>query len=496
MAKSLKDRNGVLSIKLGSCLTAPTKRFLADLREVAEANVRQINMSYLNWVMWQRDREFPEPPEGMKSFWTDEISKQLYADCTKLEPHINTTQASNCVQVVLKSLKTKTPWNHVGSAKWVHEAIIRHESNLPSSRDLFVSAKSGTISVSYRGCYHGSEKRLKSLGGDHCAMLLIPLFSNKSGRGQKWHACRLEVRQMSRGNRDLFAKVVSGEYGLCDSKIQYIDPRRSRRPGKQTGWVLNLTYKQPALKSRLNPDLSADLVVCPDGMEQPFRISHGNRSWQLGHSKLLLSEYQRMDSVRAVLKTKWRNSELVRKGRGRAKINEILGKSTRGFQFLYRSHQYLIIREALKFCIRNGVGTIEYREPSQGWRRPPDSMRSRVSTNWFFGHNLPFDWTGFSEKLKQKAGKLGIAVNVTTMKVNEWRELFGDEADGSGKSSPKVNPPSNGNGKNGKSLPKNNGKQETGIAGRLYDPLATRNKVSKKYASGGKRKRKKDPSKS
>ena len=490
MAKSLKDRDGVLPIKLGSCLTAPTKRFLADLREVAEANVRQITMSYFNWAIWQLKREFSEPPEGEEAFWNSEISKQLFADCTGLETHINTTQASNCVQVVKANLKTNTPWNHIGIAKKVHEAIILHESSLPGSRDLFVSAKKGSIAVSYRGRYHGSEKRLKSLGGDHCAILMIPMFSNKSGRGQKWHACRLEVRQISRGNRELLAKIVSGEYALCDSKIQYIDPRRSRRPEKQTGWILNLSYKQPPLKSRLNPDVLAELVVCPDRMEQPFRISHGNRSWQLGHSRLLVSEYRRMDSVRAVRKTKWRNSEIVRRGHGRAKINEIIGKSTRGLQLLYRSHQYLIIREALKFCIRNGVGTIEYREPSQGWRRPPDTMRGRLSTNWFFGHNIPFEWTDFLKKLKDKAGRLGIAVKVTTMKVNEWRELFGDEPDGSGKSSP------NGDGKNGKPLPKRNGKQETGIAGRLYDPLATRNKVSKKHvASGGKRRRKKNPSK-
>ena len=141
MAKSLKDRDGVLSIKLGSCLTAPTKRFLADLREVAEANVRQITMSYFNWAIWQREREFSEPPEGQEAFWNSEISKQLYADCTRLEPHINTTQASNCVQVVKANLKTNTPWNHVGTAKKVHEAITRHESSLPGSRDLFIAAK-------------------------------------------------------------------------------------------------------------------------------------------------------------------------------------------------------------------------------------------------------------------------------------------------------------------------------------------------------------------
>lgn len=389
---------GVLKLKVGACLTGPTRRLLEDLHATA-ADCRRVRNRAGRW--WQRWREDHPEHEG-PLLLTKDAAKERY-DAMLLEaPNLATTILSSLCREVDKRLTARVPRDHLGEARYRWQAVLTGEVNLDTYHAEVVPLHDRIVRICYHGLMTGPTKGpvgsvLFRLGSSSC-VLAFNLFSRKAGRRITNPVVRLGVRQMTPGQRRLVERIASGQWQHLASKLVF---RAGHRRG-EGDWYLHLVYRQPRQDMQLDPVRVA--VLQPVGPEapRPFTIStDGQKPWTLGFPGLL-REYERLHLRRQSLRNRYREAWSARRGHGRERIEAGIRPFSRAVHDLANRALKLIVADVLRYARRNDCGTLIYREPAVSWR----------GGSWFAGHDVPFDWTQFLARLEQKCSLHGIALEV------------------------------------------------------------------------------------
>lgn len=455
---------GVLEIKLGACLTAPTRRFHADLLAVAHALNRSRTLAVRAWERWREDNPDWHPPRlttkagEAKTFrgravyanqpLPDEAPEFVNPDSGKpvkpttwlyhrlraAAPAVASNVLASVSQAVYASLRSNTPWDHWGEAVYRWQAILLGEASRTrySSLDLPVPHKDATLALSAptaadRGrvlVSGAAAKDLMARLAKSSAVLRVPLFSTAAGRANTAHVCRIEVRQLSRGNRRVLRKVAAGEWKYQDSRLVYKEGRGSGRGAKRPrggAWFFQLTYRQPRFDLGLDRERVARLTALPKGASHPFRVDGpefveggGARpSWTLGDVKTLVCSHQRLATRRAEMRRRYHDAGSARRGHGRARFEPVPQAQTRAVRDLAERFVDSLVAELVKFCRRHDCGTVDYAEPSLAWR---------PTQSWFAGAPNPipngapvavcFDWTSLMSHVAHKCDLYGIKLLV------------------------------------------------------------------------------------
>lgn len=446
----LKKCMGVLKLKLGRCRSAHTHRMLKDLDTLALQCIMARNGAIERWMQWQwqhpdyqpepitkRDgtlltrrgvammKNRPLPPRLVLPGLGEKSGEMLlYYAAGDAAPLLARKIVSCCSRQAWDNLTTNTPWNHVGEAHYRWQAVRLHEVAIPSFTQVNIPLPNQDTWVYYDGhCSAGSKEAAalcERLHGSKDAspsdsVLRFPLWSKESGRAVKDCIVNLESRQLERregrqvarplpaGQKDVLRKIATGAWKLSDSMLVKKDGQ----------WYAHLVYEQPQLKLGLPRDRVATLETLRAGAYHPFSIQVDQTLWKLGRVKMFQAEHERVTIRRSILKDRYKDSAASAvKGHGRKRFYARMLPRTRKLAHHTREFVNKLVDEAVKFCVKYQCGTVLYREPS---------MKLREKT-WFAENELPFDWTQFLSKIREKLHRFDISLMVEVESIQEWKE--------------------------------------------------------------------------
>lgn len=468
----LETTTGVLEMKLGFCLTGPTKRAIADLHEIAEQCNKARNGILRHWERWhedhpdwkpeqRRDRkggakvarkmevekpwrvkqvkdllstneavekedgsvfykdkkiaQFNDAPILEHPGFSQDLENELYHRGCEIAPAVGCSIIAALRSEVADRLKTRMPYNHPGVAEYRWEAILKFECARDCYRAISIPAPNSITVVGYEGLLSrdiskGVTERLKKLAKSN-AIVRFQLFSRESGRKNLDHVFWIEVRQLPNGKKAILRRITSGEWKLCDSKLVY----------KRDGWYYQMTYKQPQKSLHLNKNNVGTLVMNPATAANPLSIKFQRQDgrniiWQLGDANVLLAEYKRLELRREAMKVRYKTASSGRKGHGRQRAYRSQKPITRKLNDLQEVFTNYVVASIIKFCTRHNCGTVIYKEPSLFLRE----------FSWFAKNGkINYNWTSLANKLKHKTWVNGIEFEITKMGCKEHKEMFG-----------------------------------------------------------------------
>lgn len=389
---------GLIELRLGCSLTTTTKRLVTDLNAISES-VRCIRNAYVwYWLRWREDHPDFQPDKG--ELMSSEATKAIYRRLCDENPAVASSIVACCMSRELKALNSAMPYNHTGKARKRWQALLLHEANPPSCKAGIIPLHNRTIRLCYAGDMFGSVRgpvasKLEAFG-QSSFVVALQLFSRTSGRPLN-NFVRAEVRQLPAGKRKVLRFIARGdEWKVRDSLLVFKE--------KEQKWFLQLTYKRPYDDLGLNSEKIATLQLADKDAEQPFVITlgEGEPTWNLGF-RILEREYNNLNLRRRHLRTKYRVAGSGRRGHGRERVEYRLRKVTHKAHDLMERFTDCLVADAMKFCVRNDAGTIDYREPA---------LQARTRT-WFAKRRIQYDWTTLLAKLKQKCTlhKIALLVN-------------------------------------------------------------------------------------
>lgn len=415
----------VLRIKLGASMSGPTRQMPAMLRTVAMECNRTRNAVVRGWIRWREDNQDWKPGQrrdrkGNQKFTADgkpllepaimsqEIQKHLYHMARSVNPALSSNVVSQCWNEVIKRLKTKTPYNHTGAARYIWQAILAYECSPPAYRSLAIPVPNRCAGLVYEGfARKAAGDKAKSLGESGCVMQ-FPVWSQDSGRAVRNHIVRLNVGEMARGHRKIIRRVASGELKMSDSVI--VESKGQ--------WYFNLTYVHPGDNLKLNPDRTATLELNDPAERNPFllHIPENGRPYYIGHGKDLDAEWTRLTMRRRVMRFRYRAGR--RKGHGKGKFFAGLRPYERAFVDMQDMVSKQMVSDIVKLLAKHDCGALEYREPTKPVR----------DFAWYAKRGIPWNWTAFDAKLRFKMTHHGIAVprKWNRCAMAEYREKYPD----------------------------------------------------------------------
>ena len=415
---------GLLRLKLGACMTGPTKRLAEDLHAVARLCNRARNAMARAWLRWREDNPDWQAPPALDTAGKPKLRRDgepillcpahpitlphpteghditfrtwLYHAGRKAVPELAGNLVSLCAGEVLSRLTAAMPYNHQGQARRRWEAVLGNEVNLDSYRSLSIPVPNNSSGIRYTDAGRDAKlsaavrQRLLTAGSSSCA-IAFPLWSGSSGRTWTCPIVRLEVRQLSRGNRHVVRKVASGQWKFSDSELVFIEDK---------GWFFHLTYQQPTADLGLDKSRVAVLSAAdPKGLH-PFTLTDGSKTWQVGHGPLLKSAFGRLDARRRAMRQDYGVAGSGRRGHCHQRNERDKRPITRHVRHLGNRIVAQAAAEVVKFCLRFDCGTVEYREPAPQARRH----------TWFGKADVQWDWTLFAAKLKHQLARRGIVL--------------------------------------------------------------------------------------
>lgn len=472
--EEIKLVTSVLKIKIGACLTGPTRRLLADLKDTARTCNRARNAMVQSWLRWRWEHPDWTPPvrtnedgtpklrrngqpildqpaaprvvthegqlgefikvklPGRKKLVNQRVGDKaigvsfgtyLYHAGRAVTPNLST---SVCVQLskdVWGRLTDDLPYNHGGEAQERWEGILKHEVNPDTYRTTAIPVMNNNAGICYLG--HATQgvakiSRPVSVRVQHCgkssAVLVFPMFSESSGREWKEAIVRLEVRQLSKGNRLVMLRIARGDWKLCDSEIVY---REKSKGGRKRGdWFFMMTYEQPEQDLGLDVKRTATLNLLSSNASHPMQIAAEDAfPWTLGDVGTFTQSWERLENRRLGMRSDYSVGGPGSKGHGRARYERDINPVTRGARNIAEKFSQGVIAQILKYCIRNNCGRIVYREPTGPLRL----------ASWFSARNVsvPFDWSRFRPNLEHKCKLHKITLVVEREGMKEFRERTG-----------------------------------------------------------------------
>lgn len=412
--------NGVLKLKLGASRVGPTKRLAADLHAVALlCNVAR-NAMVRAWLRWREDH-----PDFQDAVWPARVTKDgndpgeftrqedgswaradgkagqsfrnvLYHAARKVAPTLSPALISSIAGEVESHLKGKMPYNHTGKSRKRWQAILTYEAGVTTFRNLAVPVPNNNAALCYTGLTtrampRAVAERLHRYGDSGCT-LAFPLFSDTAGRRWKAAVASVLVSRLPDGLKHILRRVCLGAWRFADSELVF--------DGK--AWYFHLTYGQPDdAVPETNKGVVATLAVVDDGeADSPFAVSAGDKSWKVGHGRLLVHQFRRLEQRRRAMRTDYGTAGGGRRGHGRARNERDIRPVTRMVGNVTRGTAKAAAAEVVRFCQRYGCGTV-------AWELPALARRDRL---WFKKNDVQWDWTFFDSVLRNQCMRAGIAV--------------------------------------------------------------------------------------
>lgn len=423
MAEIKDCQASILELKLGHCFNAPQKRYYKDLEHIAGQLNMARNSMVRAWIRWREDH--PEFQEGMnpgripdpnpRSKRTRESGEQSFINYLwrcggKVAKDVSATLVSNISREVVANLRTDVSGHNHGF-RWRWEAILNFAENATSFREFSIPVPRSVLTIGYDGLVWSgmnTTKRDKDYANLWCrdhALICFPLWSKFSGRGIGNPFVRIEVGQLSKGNRTVLKRILREEYLVCDSRV-------TEREGQ---WYLQLCYRRPNQDLGLNKEHKAILWPTFTGERKPFLIDAVDHSpWWVGHGDLLVNEFKRLQQRRLAMRSRYRDQMSGGKGHGRQRFEMKLKPYARSTHNQQSVFCWNLIREILRYCKKHDCGKVIYREPG---------LALRVNL-WLGGQDVPFDYTGLLNKLTFKLNRLGIELEVVPVLAEELRQKF------------------------------------------------------------------------
>lgn len=377
----------VLKIKLGKCLTGPTKRMAADLHAATQLFNAARNRMVRYWERYCEDHpeviQLGKRPGDVLLKLPQGFSTQLYHAGRETSPKLNSiivAQASNTI--LAAHILKRTPWNHQGQARRMWQAILGNEAARPCFRECGLAAPNKTTRLDY---------------DDHHATLTFALWSKQAGRKQTQASCRIAIGRMPRGLKNIIRRVCLGENGwkLCDSEIVW---KEGRRRGRGT-WFFHMAYQRPPLAEQLRPDNVATLQSMDGTASHPFEVFKDLEfAWRLGDVNVLQAKYQQLETRRLVMRNRYRDAGSGRKGHGRKRIEAAIRPVSRQSRDLMERFAKNVVAQAVKYCRRHDCGALVFDRP----------RTRQKACGWFAAKEIPFDWTRFEAQLKHRCHLFGI----------------------------------------------------------------------------------------
>lgn len=404
-------------IRLGACLSGPTKSMMADLDNLSR-QCSQCRNACCEWIVnWLRGHP-GEKPEGKKKLLPNEVYNQMRAWLVEKFPRIPSLMVNGCIDDVNRVLCANTP--KTGRRRFLEryqwEAVVNHSVQIPDfSNTLSIPINPKTVHFCYAGkmagAHNGSVGGPVFRAGKSAAVMSFLAFSKKSGRENTNLIFRIETRQKSPGDRKALQAVAAGDLVMAGSKIIYREEKRA--------WFINLCYMRkptPLTSIRegkdsgipLTKENTAIIEVMPKGSASPFKIiaSRGGRWYLSDGAELLKREWHRLIELREKLRADYGDTGTGRKGHGRKRFEMVLKKKTHQMNCHKTNYCRVVINEVLRFLRRFDCGTVVYNEPSQ----------KAKDNSWFSENDIPFPWAIFSSQLANKFKEYCIASNLLEKK--------------------------------------------------------------------------------
>ncbi len=407
---------GILSLKLGKCVNMPSKRADKLLHHIGAECNRVRNKMVRVFVRWHEDHPAYEP-----QVYTTKSGKQVTESATfplalvsskcdtgfyrqgQATSNMPAAKIISAIQAeVVDYLNGNMPYNHGGLSRWRWQGILNCEINAPSYRSLAIPVQKQDTCLVYDGTVYGqgiSAERAAS-----ACMIRLALLSKASGYAQRGLIYNLEVGRMSGGNRRLLKRIVSGDLPFCDSRLVC----------KNGEWFVRLCYNVPEVDHGLDADRVATLRIGGKLSDMPLcvHLPDEDRPRRIGDGKPLVAEYERLTIRRKSLQYRYRSGR--GSGHGQERVYRAIRPLSRRMADVKDSFDKYAVACVIHTLVRDGTGTLVYREPTM-------PLRDHA---WFAQHGIPMDWTRFVEKLKFACAKHRIALSVERMGVKEHKETW------------------------------------------------------------------------
>lgn len=407
---------GILEVKLGRPLEMPQRRFDLLLQACRRACCQVRNAGITHWVLWREQhpdwkpgdpyegpkrlikrgpakpaKEGAAPPRDPPFAPREFLSRELYQFCTRRVPMLSTTVASSCVQEVSARLRSATPYNHDGAARYVWQAILSSEVSVPSWRMGRIPLPRSGLELTYTD--------------DRCEMRM-PLLSKKSGYRVIRPGVRLHCGDLSAGNRLVLRKLATGELRLADSQL-------IEKKGK---WFAQLVYDVPTRSCGASPRDTLTIGPAQQDDNRPFvatwnTADGGEKRWYLGDGKPLVADYRRVVARRRALRARY--SAGCGSGHGRKRWYRTIKPLSRYVTDMQGRFIKQLVSDIVKLAIRERCGKIVYRDPTQ-----PVKDNSWFTTR---DRDVPMNWCGLAERLAFRAEVAGLEYEETKIGMAEWR---------------------------------------------------------------------------
>jgi hypothetical protein len=399
-------QHAVLKLKLGRCLSIPTRRFHRELDEAAYLFGTCWTRLFRLWERWREDHDFSPPPllnrsgeqmtrKGCAIPQNQPLPLRLgdakgesgenwfFRQTKHLVPQLSGTLRVSLSGSVWDWLRSKTPYNHAGKAYWNWQAVLMDEVSRPRCRDF------NRIEVK------GSDLKLRSDAGGIYAE--FPLWSKSSGRGEvRSYRVRILIGRtkvkstrnghkhrwigLTRGQKQILFRAAAGEVKLSASEF-------IRKDGK---WYLHLCYA--LIPKNLGLDENRQVRVFAGGRNSQhalIAVSPEGERWYLGPERAILADIRHVEVKRAEIRRRYELAGSGRRGHGQARARYVERRYSRSVIDRSIAYQQKACSDLVKFCQKTNCGSVVYVEPK---------MQSRAHS-WFAARDLFFNWTGFASRL-------------------------------------------------------------------------------------------------
>jgi hypothetical protein len=424
----------IIKLKLGKCLTAPTKRMAADLHAAGYAADVIRNACIRYWQRWREDnpdwapgqRRDREGNPKTKEDGSPQLESEAYSqDLQKAAYHhaydvagrtCHSSIASGAWTEAFEWLTGKLPQADSGQcrSRFRWEAVLRCEISAPTFRARTIPVlMSGGASFAWEGQL-SEPGRTKSPGylkaelarlSKSQAIVALPVFSKAAGRANVYHYCTVQVGGLSSGYKEILRRIAAGEIKFADSELKF----------KDGSWYLLLCYAKPVEDLGLNSERTAILCLNRADARRPFTICVGGDEhirWECGDAQRLKDECDRLEKRRMELRDRYRTNAAGRKGRGQKRMFREFRRREQGTPEAERRFGWKLANEVVRFCEKYNCGKVIYLEPGT-------KLRAR-DLCWFRFHGCPMDWTKFLGQLKHKMKTVSVEFTVTTEHTKEF----------------------------------------------------------------------------
>lgn len=393
----------LITLKLGSAVNMPDRRMRDILTLCALQSNRSATAAARRWQRWHEDA--PEYVDTAPSAWWDSpVGKAVYRAACDAAPELSTNIVSSLVQRVRSLLGKRQRWKERTIHKTTWRAVLANDERLP----FFCNETFPIPRKNARFCWLGKLDRPDSgtmtdrlqRASTSQALLYVPLLSKQATCGMRSLLARVEVRQLTNGQKRILRNITDDEqpdWTMRDSLLTCRDGQ----------WLFRMTYAQPEIS--LNADTTIEVWPSLPDQRNPMycRLPGGQRSY-FGDGGILVFE-----TARGIGRSKslaWKYRYGAGAGHGKQRYFSKQRPIARRQRSIADMNLKKCVSHVIRVCERNEAGTVSFRRPSEWIKR----------NDWYRGKGISFAWVDFEARLAAKCETKGIAFVYEILKKAEW----------------------------------------------------------------------------